>query len=105
MNPRKKSDIRFRHVNHLCDRVLRNLKTSEALILLIAWRHADVRSTFALSESRFAEQSGISQRQVIRILDGLIQAGALKILEPGVGTKSTRYKITGEPRGDTKKST
>lgn len=95
---RSVSTIRFQQVNHMVDRVVRNLPSSHALILLIGWRHADTKAKFRLSETRFAEQSGISRRHVITIIDRLIEVGALKVLQPGIGTRSTLYKITGEPQ-------
>jgi|LakMenE18May11ns_1017448.scaffolds.fasta_scaffold8260629_1 DNA-binding MarR family transcriptional regulator len=99
MNPRQKSEIRFKHVNHLCDEVLRNLEPSQALVLLIGWRHADTRSVFRLSAGRIADYTGLSIRQVKRILDSLVKVGAIVILEQGGGTQSNKYRITGHPKG------
>ena len=104
MNAKQKSEIRFRHVNHLCDKVIKHLEPSHALVLLVGWRHADVRSVFRLSESRISECTGISTRHIRNIIHALVKAGALVIVEPGIGTRATQYRITGEPKDDTKKS-
>ena len=99
MNTREKSEIRFKHVNHLCDNVIKHLEPSQALVLIIGWRHADTKSTFRLSAGRIAGYTGLSIRQVKRILDSLVKVGAIVVLEQGGGTQSNRYGITGRPNG------
>jgi hypothetical protein len=96
----KKAEIRFRQVNHLCDRVIKHLEPSHGLVLLIGWRHADTKNTFSLSESRIAESTGLTVRHIRTVIHKLIDIGALILVEPGLGTKAATYRITGEPTHD-----
>lgn len=93
----KKSDIRFRQVNHLCDLVVRHLEPSHALVLLIGWRHANTKNIFTLSVSRLAEYSGFTERHVKNVIKKLIEEKALVVVNKGKGTQATTYKITGKP--------
>jgi hypothetical protein len=90
------SEKRFKHVNHLCDHVIRHLNPSQGLLLFIGWRHADKLGVFTLSHSRMAKHSGLSVRHVKRVVAELVARQALKVLEEGGGTRPATYKITGK---------
>lgn len=94
-----KSRKRFEQVNTLCDEVLRNLPSLSArLVILIAWRHADIRACFRKSASEIGRSAGLSKRQVQRALTSLVEVGAIRVVSQERGSIPRVYQITGQPR-------
>lgn len=99
MQKKRKSVQRFEQVNLLCDQVLRNLPTpTHGLVLLIGWRHANEKRIFRKSAPELARFIGVSKRHMQKIIDDLIEVGALKIASEPLGSIPTSYQITGKPR-------
>ncbi len=106
MDSRKgKSRKRFQQINLLCDEVIMHLPTTtHGLLLLVGWRHADERRCFRKSTPELAESLNLTKRHCQRVIDQLIEIGALKVIVPASGTRPATYLITGKPRsprGDT----
>lgn len=96
--PKRKSQQRFEQANHLCDAVIRVLPTpAHGLVLLVGWRHADCRGVFRKSLNELSACTGLSKRQIQRIVESLVAIGALKVFREQRGTIPTSYLITGEP--------
>ena len=99
MNEKRKSHRRFEQVNLLADQVVQNLPTpTHGLLLLICWRHADVRCILRKSLNELATAAGISKRQAKRIVDDLVRVDALEVIRARQGTIPTVYRITGKPK-------
>lgn len=99
MQKKRKSQQRFEQVNLLCDQVVRNLPTpTHGLVLLVGWRHANANRVFRKSSSELARFIGVTKRHMQKILDDLIEIGAIRVVVDCKGTIPTSYEITGNPR-------
>jgi hypothetical protein len=100
-----KSRRRFQQVNLLCDKVIMHLPTpTHGLLLLVGWRHADEHRCFRASTPELAKSVNVTKRHCQRLIDQLVEIGALKVVLPASGTRPATYLITGKPRsprGDT----
>ena len=102
---KRKSHMRFEQVNHLVDKVLPTLPGQiEGLVLMVGWRHANIKFQFRKSLSELAQTCGISKRHMQRVLERMEKGGVIKTVSPPRGSIPRVYQITGRlwsPTGDT----
>lgn len=95
MTPKSKSNSRFKQLNAIVDKLIRRLPKGHALVVIVAFRHADPDKFFSVSVKQFSETLAIHPRTARRILDDLILWGVVEVISERKGTIPRKLRLTG----------
>ena len=76
---------RFNTINTVCLSIFndKHIRPTARLVWLILWRNARPDGKVRLSYNRIAEETGLSRRHCVTLVDKLIEQGLLKLLKKG----------------------
>ncbi|TWU33883.1 hypothetical protein Poly41_48830 [Novipirellula artificiosorum] len=93
---KSKSQRRFEQLNHIVDKLLRQLPARHGVAMLVCYRHAQANRQFRVSESDLAIALGVDRRTARRLFDDLERWQAIKLVKPKQGTIPRVFVITGK---------